>query len=118
MEPRPVVLAIVNEWRNELRTGSGARSTRGADDVRPSAFPAETVLHFAGPQMDGVAAVVRLENVVIAVLIQIHESQPIIAPLVVEHGTPFGQRVAGGFPLLLFLAPRKNVAVYEEFARA
>ena len=81
-------------------------------------LPAETFLHLAGPQIDRVARVVRLEDVVVAVAIEIHEAQAVVAAFVVHDRAAFGQRVARGLPLLLLFAPRKNVVVREQFAYA
>ena len=85
--------------------------------MRPAVFPAETFLHFAGPEMNCVTRIVRLEDIVVAVAVEIHKAQAVVAALFVEDCAAFGQRVAGGFPFLLLVIKLVDVAVDEQLAR-
>ncbi len=68
--------------------------------------------------MNRVAGVVRLEDIVVAVAIEIHKAQAVVAALGIQHGAAFGQRVARGFPFLFLVIEFVDVAVEEQFARA
>src|SRR5688500_1714086 len=97
LEPCAVVAmrAAAHERRRSVTHASSLRfaathvgrllhSLSGAHKVRPSRMPTEIGSHVLCPQIDRVALLVREENVVKTVRVEIDEAQPIVFAALVD----------------------------------